>query len=241
MAPQPDRHDDHHRENPNPDTRPAIDVESPSRDAHYFDDDPTVPSDPVTIDVTLPDTAFTLETDRGVFSRGHVDTGTAMLIRTGATLASSGHLLDLGCGAGPIALAMARRSPDATVWAVDVNSRARDLCRRNARRNDINNIRVAAPDAVPTDICFATIWSNPPIRIGKSALRMLLSDWLGRLTDDGTATLVVQKHLGADSLQRWLTAEGFATTRLASKAGFRLLAVSSSAGRGFGFAAPAST
>ena len=68
--------------------------------------------------------------------------------------------------------------------------------------------------------------SNPPIRIGKPALRELLLTWLVRLTDDGTATLVVQKHLGADSLQRWLTFEGHVTERIASKSGFRLLAVS---------------
>ena len=194
-------------------------------EAHYFDDDPTVPSDPVTIDVTLPDTAFVLETDRGVFSRGHVDTGTSMLIRSGAALASSGDLLDLGCGAGPIALTMARRSPSATVWAVDVNSRARELCTRNAARNGITNVRVASPDEVPADVRFATIWSNPPIRIGKPALQALLVDWLGRLAPDGSACLVVQKHLGADSLQKWLTAQGHDASRAASKAGFRLLAV----------------
>lgn len=217
MAPQPDGHDDHH-----PGADPEVD-DQPA-DAHYFDDDPTVASDPLTIDVTLPDTAFTLETDRGVFSRGHVDNGTSLLIRSEASLASTGNLLDLGCGAGPIALAMARRSPAATVWAVDVNSRARDLCSRNAKRNRIENIRVAAPGDVPDDVRFSTIWSNPPIRIGKTALHELLSEWLSRLAVAGTATLVVQKHLGADSLQNWLTTEGYPTTRLASKSGFRLLA-----------------
>ncbi len=195
------------------------------RDAHYFDDEPAVPSDPVVIDVTLPDTAFALETDRGVFSRGHVDTGTNLLLRADLPLASAGHVLDLGCGAGPIALAMARRSPDATVWAVDINGRARELCRRNAERNGIANIEVAAPEDVPADIEFATIWSNPPIRVGKGALHDLLLDWLGRLAPGGHAALVVQKHLGADSLQRWLTTAGYETTRVSSKAGFRLLAV----------------
>ncbi len=192
----------------------------------YFDDDPTVPSDPVLVDVSLPDTAFMLETDTGVFSRGHVDAGTSLLLRSEVPLAASGHVLDLGAGAGAIALAMARRAPTATVWAVDVNSRARDLCRRNAKRNSLVNIRVAAPHEVPVDVRFATIWSNPPIRIGKQALHDLLLDWLGRLADDGTAALVVQKHLGADSLQRWLTSEGHATSRVASKSGFRLLSVS---------------
>jgi 16S rRNA (guanine1207-N2)-methyltransferase len=193
----------------------------------YFDDDPTVASDPMIVDVTLPDTAFTMETDRGVFSHGHLDTATSMLLRAPLPLAASGHLLDLGCGAGPIALTMARRSPDATIWAVDVNRRARELCRRNAERNALGNVRVVHPDEVPTDIRFATIWSNPPIRIGKQALHTLLLTWLGRLAPGGTAALVVQKHLGADSLQRWLVDHGHPCERLASKAGFRLLGVAS--------------
>jgi 16S rRNA (guanine1207-N2)-methyltransferase len=192
---------------------------------HYFDDQPDVASEPVFVDVTLPDTAFVMETDRGVFSRGHLDAATSMLLRADLPIASTGDLLDLGCGAGPIALTMARRSPAATVWAVDVNTRARELCTRNAERNALHNIRVVAPDDVPPEVTFATIWSNPPIRIGKAALHELLEFWLGRLEPGGSASLVVQKHLGADSLQRWLIDLGFRCDRVGSKAGFRLLAV----------------
>lgn len=191
----------------------------------YFDDDPTVASNPQIVDVTLPDTAFTMETDRGVFSHGHLDTATSMLLRAMLPIAAGGDLLDLGCGAGPIALTMAMRSPHATVWAIDVNSRARDLTARNADRNDLGNIVVAHPNDVPGDLRFATIWSNPPIRIGKHALHGLLLDWLGRLTPDGSAALVVQKHLGADSLHQWLVDHGMPTERATSKAGFRLLTV----------------
>ncbi|HUS43819.1 MAG TPA: methyltransferase [Ilumatobacteraceae bacterium] len=192
----------------------------------YFDDDPTVASEPVMVDVTLPDTAFVMETDRGVFSRGHLDTATSLLLRAALPIAPSGDLLDLGCGAGPIALTMARRSPGATVWAVDVNTRARELCARNAERNALSNIRVVAPDEVPAALRFATIWSNPPIRIGKTALHELLERWLGRLDATGSASLVVQKHLGADSLQRWLIGLGYRCERIASKAGHRVFIVS---------------
>ena len=191
----------------------------------YFDEDPTVASAPVIVDVTLPDTAFTMETDRGVFSHGHLDTATSMLLRADLPIASSGDLLDLGCGAGPIALTMARRSPDATVWALDVNARARELCTRNAERNALTNIRVVSPDEVPAGVHFATIWSNPPIRIGKAALHELLERWLARLDTAGSASLVVQKHLGADSLQRWLVELGYRCDRVGSKAGFRLFTV----------------
>lgn len=189
---------------------------------HYFDEQPEVGSDLRTVDVALTDIAFTMQTDRGVFSHGHVDTGTALLLREAPTPSPGGDLLDLGCGSGALALTLALRAPKATVWAVDTNERARLLTEANARRNSIDNVRVRAPSDVPQEIRFETIWSNPPIRIGKPALRELLNGWLGRLTDTGTAVLVVQKHLGADSLQRWLNAQGRPTTRLASRAGFRL-------------------
>lgn len=191
--------------------------------SHYFDERPGTASERRVVDVVLPDTAFTLATDRGVFSHGHVDTGTLVLLQQAPPPSPTGHLLDLGCGAGPIALTLARRSPAATVWAVDVNERARALTAENAARNSIGNVRVVPPDGVPPGTRFATIWSNPPVRIGKAALHDLLSTWLDRLTDDGSAILVVQKHLGADSLQRWLHQHGFPTERLASRAGFRLL------------------
>lgn len=191
--------------------------------SHYFDEQPSVASDVRSVDVALPDIAFTMETDRGVFSHGHVDSGTALLLREAPTPPRSGHLLDLGCGAGVIALTLALRSPEATVWAVDTNERARDLTAANATRAGAANVRVCAPHEVPADVRFDAIWSNPPIRIGKAALRDLLLGWLDRLTDDGTAVLVVQKHLGADSLHRWLDDQGFATARRAGRAGFRLL------------------
>jgi 16S rRNA (guanine1207-N2)-methyltransferase len=193
--------------------------------SHYFDERPGVRSEIRTVDVTLGDVAFTMRTDRGVFSHGHLDAGTSLLVRASPPPAPTGDLLDLGCGSGAIALTLALRSPAATVWAVDVNERARGLTSHNAERNGLTNVVVADPDAVPADVRFATIWSNPPIRIGKAALHELLATWLGRLTADGRAVLVVQRHLGADSLQRWLEGVGHRTERLASRAGFRLLGV----------------
>jgi 16S rRNA (guanine1207-N2)-methyltransferase len=109
------------------------------------------------------------------------------------------------------------------VWAIDVNRRARDLCAANAEANGLTNVRAVEPGTVPPDVRFAGIWSNPPIRVGKAALHELLTMWLGRLEPDGRAWLVVQKHLGADSLLRWLNESGWRTTRLASRQGYRIL------------------
>lgn len=191
----------------------------------YFDADPSVASRPTTVRLDLPDRSFTLATDRGVFAGQHVDPGTKYLLLEAPAPPPSGTFVDVGCGYGPIACTMAARSPDATVWAVDVNRRALELCRDNAAALGLPNLRVVAADAVPDDLQVDLLWSNPPIRIGKAALHDLLSGWLARLTPRGSAVLVVQKHLGSDSLQRWLGASGWPTERIGSRAGYRLLQV----------------
>ena len=166
-----------------------------------------------------------LLTDRGVFSAGQVDAGTRILLAEPFDFAGDTTLVDLGCGYGPVAIALALRStPDTTVWAVDVNERARDLCRANAEANGVGDrVQVVHPDEFPTDLAIDQIWSNPPIRVGKAVLHDLLQTWLGRLASTGSATLVVQKHLGSDSLARWLEEGGWSTERLTSRAGYRIL------------------
>ena len=190
---------------------------------HYFDEQPSAPSMPRDVELRLPDMTLTLATDRGVFGYGQVDAGSKLLLLKAPPPPPAGNLLDLGCGVGTIALPLARRATKATVWAVDVNSRARDLCRANAVANEITNVRVLSPDEVPAEIVFDCIWSNPPIRVGKAALHEMLMMWLARLSPYGYAVMVVHKHLGGDSLQRWLTEQNYPTTRLASSSGYRLL------------------
>lgn len=193
--------------------------------SHYFSPSPGVASRPATVRLDLPDAAFTLQADRGVFSAGRVDPGTKVLLLEAPAPPPAGHLLDLGCGYGPIALTLAHRAPGATVWAVDVNERALDLTRANAATAGLANVRVATPDDVPPDVRFAAIWSNPPVRVGKAALHDLLDRWLPRLEADGRALLVVQKHLGADSLHRWLQERGWQVERLTSRMAYRVLEV----------------
>ena len=191
--------------------------------SHYFDEDPTTESAPRDVSLLLPDMNLTLRTDRGVFGYNRIDAGSKLLLLKATAPSATGDLLDLGCGAGAIALTMARRAPGATVWAIDVNERARELCRYNSELNGVTNVRVCSPDEVADDARFATIWSNPAIRIGKVALHEMLTRWFGRLTGEGEAVMVVHKHLGGDSLQAWLTAQGYPTTRLASSSGYRIL------------------
>lgn len=192
---------------------------------HYFDAAPDAASRPSQVELRLPDATVSLTADRGVFSGTRVDPGTVALLRAEAAPAAAGHLLDLGCGYGPIACTLARRAPAATVWAVDVNQRALSLTRANADSLGLANLVTAEPEAVPDDVTFAEIWSNPPIRIGKDALHTLLDRWLARLAPGGRALLVVHRHLGGDSLADWLSGRGWGVRRQASKQGYRVLDV----------------
>lgn len=196
--------------------------------SHYFDPVPASGHRGGSVALTLPDLSMTLGTDRGVFAGSALDPGTKYLLLDGPRPdpAETGALLDIGCGYGPIALALARRAPAATVYAIDVNERARGLCADNARANGLANVVVCAPDQVPDDVSFAGIWSNPPIRVGKQALHELLLRWLDRLAPEGHASLVVQRHLGSDSLAEWLATQGYAVVRLGSRRAYRILDVS---------------
>jgi 16S rRNA G1207 methylase RsmC len=195
---------------------------------HYFTARPASADERRTLRVHLAGQDVEVETAGGVFSPEHVDLGTEVLLRTVPPAPATGDLLDLGCGWGPIALSLALTSPDARVWAVDVNERALDLVRRNAERLGLANIVAVTPDDVPEDVRLAGIWSNPPIRVGKEALHALLLRWLPRLASGAEAYLVVGKNLGADSLQRWVAeqlGDAAEVERVATAKGFRVIRV----------------
>ena len=210
--------------------RAERDCDTGSVTQHYFSESPVGDARQREIEVELAGASRRLVTAGGVFSPEHLDEGTAVLLRTLGKLPRdaepvAGPILDLGCGWGPIALSAALTHPEAEVWAVDINERARALTTTNATRLGLTHLRVAPPDDVPTLLQFAEIRSNPPIRIGKQALHALLGHWLPKLAPGGTATLVVAKHLGADSLQSWIAAEfpELSVTRIARDKGFSVI------------------
>ena len=194
---------------------------------HYFSNDPGRELKPKTITVNLAGREVTVLTAGNMFSPDHVDTGTKVLLENLELAPDDGDILDIGCGWGPIALSLAIARPAATIWAIDVNEHALELTRRNAEKLGLTNLRTSTPEAVPADIQFTGIWSNPPIRVGKEVLHEILKTWLPKLVIGAESYLVVQKNLGADSLLKWIQ-ETFPThesTRLETSKSFRVLQV----------------
>jgi 16S rRNA (guanine1207-N2)-methyltransferase len=195
---------------------------------HYFSAEPAAPAARHEVSFTVHERDYALVAARGVFSAARLDPGTAVLLKKAILPepGASGALLDLGCGFGPITAVLATEVPSATVYAVDVNARARELTGENAERlGAASRVRVGAPDDVPADVVFDQIWSNPPIRVGKAEMHDMLARWLPRLAPDGVAWLVIARHLGGDSLHQWLIDLGWEVERHASQKGFRVLRV----------------
>jgi len=195
---------------------------------HYFSSSPASPDHRESKTVSLRGRDYVVQVASGTFSPGGLDRGTAVFLESVPVPSPSGVLVDVGCGWGPVTLALAAEAPHATVYAVDVNPRARDLTTINARAAGLSNVTVISPEDFPADQTIHTLWSNPPIRIGKNALHELLTTWLHRLSPDGDAWLVVAKNLGAQSLLTWLNTAhdgAFSATRFNRDKGFHVIQV----------------
>lgn len=184
-----------------------------------------------TLHVVLRGHEVSVQVSNGVFSSSKLDLGTAVLLKHAPQPPKNGRFFDIGCGWGAISLALGFESPNAQIYAVDVNERALDLTGINAKNAGLNNIHTyLVEDALKEDALkdIDLIWSNPPIRVGKDVLHNILITWLPRLKVGGAAYLVVQKNLGSDSLITWLSktlGEDFSVEKYASSKGYRIIEV----------------
>lgn len=192
---------------------------------HYFSSDPAAPKKTVSLTIEVGGVAIRLDAASGTFSSSRLDPGTAVLLKQAEHFPKDGNVLDIGCGWGPIGVSIAKLSPKANVYGVDVNQRSIDQSNLNADLNQLRNFKATKPDGLDKNMRFSAIWSNPPIRVGKQVLHDLMQQYIPMLEPGGKAVLVVAKNLGADSFQRWLQ-EQFPeaeVSRLATDKGYRVI------------------
>lgn len=167
---------------------------------HYFSREQEVESAPTYWNFTLRNHEFKFKTDHGVFSKREVDFGSRLLIESFEIPSVQGDFLDVGCGYGPIGLSISK-STNRIVHMVDVNLRALELCKENARINGINNVVIYESDCFSnvekTD--FSAILTNPPIRAGKKVVHAIFEGSYNHLKEGGELWVVIQKKQGAPS------------------------------------------
>ena len=168
---------------------------------HYYSKKPTIDSAPQTWNVQLLGESFTFTSDKGVFSKGGVDFGSRLLIEHFKEPKTKGDILDLGCGYGPIGIALASAHKNRHVILSDVNERALHLATQNKDINHIDNISVVNSDGLSDmmDHTFAAIVTNPPVRAGKKLIYTMFRDSWKVLKEQGQLWAVIQKKQGAPS------------------------------------------
>ena len=173
---------------------------------HYYTNQPNSQSKERTFKYILKGIPFQFVSDNGVFSKHTIDFGSRLLIESYdvPTEFQNGKLLDVGCGYGPMGLAFAKVFPNITVEMVDVNERAIELAKKNARENQISNVMIHESNLYESVSSneYAVILSNPPIRAGKEVVHTILEEAFDRLITDGQLVIVIQKKQGAPSAQK---------------------------------------
>ncbi len=150
---------------------------------------------------------LTFHTTWGLFSPRAIDEGTQLLLDQIGPIAPDAHILDLGCGYGPIGLALAKSSPRGTTHLLDKDFVAVDYSRRNARLNNLTNTTAYLSngfDQVPADARFDLIVSNIPAKIGAEQLAIFLHDAHAHLKSGGRLYVVTISGL-RDYFKRHLT------------------------------------
>ncbi|KWX78716.1 16S rRNA methyltransferase [Paenibacillus riograndensis] len=167
---------------------------------HYYSQQPDVRHDRRTIETVLRGKSLRFTSDAGVFSKGDIDYGSRVLIEA-MEIPDGSAVLDVGCGYGPIGISAAYLAPKGHVTLIDINSRAVELARENARNNGAHNVTVMESDVLSAvkGQKFDVIVTNPPIRAGKAVVHQIFEEAYDHLNEGGTLWVVIQKKQGAPS------------------------------------------
>ena len=190
---------------------------------HYYTREPQSESRPVECEYVYRGERLRFMTDAGVFSKGEVDTGTQLLLEA-LPEEMSGEILDLGCGWGVIGISIAKKWPECRVTMADVNLRALELSRENAKKNRAEVECVESDGmAALAGRTFDAVVTNPPIRAGKQVIYQMFTDAAKSLKPGGVLYLVIRKQQGAESCMKYLKTIYGEVEKLDKSGGFWVL------------------
>ena len=164
-----------------------------------------------------------------IFSKDRVDYGTNVLIEAvQKNFNLSGDILDIGCGYGVIAIALAKVFSTANFYMADINQTAVELSQENIKKNNVENIKEILLSNGYENIkkSFDYIITNPPIKAGKENLLNILLGAYDHLNNNGKLVFVIKKKHGEDSVRKKLM-EKFANVEILKRdSGYYILCAS---------------
>ena len=189
--------------------------------SHYFTDDPNLPDDPRAFTYYYKEHALRLRSNSGVFSHGHVDEATDVLLKNMPAPQEGGSLLDLGCGYGVIGVALGK-AYGLQVTMADVNPRALACAEINCRENGVKAELVLSDCFGNITGTFDTITLNPPIHAGKEIVYRMFAGAAKHLKPGGGFYVVMLDKHGVGSAADHLRGIFSACETLYRKKGLRV-------------------
>lgn len=174
---------------------------------HYFTDNRHLPENRKEFSFRFWCITLKLVSDNGVFSKNNVDYGSRALLEAlhEHDDCLGDRLLDVGCGYGVIGLSLKKAYPDKQVTMLDINPRAVELTKLNARNNQCEVIaHVSDAYEKVQDQSYSDIITNPPIRAGKRVIYPIFANAHERLNCNGSLWVVIRKAQGAESAKKYI-------------------------------------
>lgn len=189
---------------------------------HYYSENPNIAHDEKQVIYEVMGNEFRCVTDAGVFSRDGLDMGTRIMLEVMPEM--HGRVLDLGCGWGPVGLAVGKKYPETDILMTDINLRAVETAEKNLRANGVKNARAVQGDGFENvEGKFDFILLNPPIRTGKNVIYAMFSDAREYLSEKGALYIVIRKQQGAESAEKYLNTIYGDVDRIAREKGYWVL------------------
>lgn len=191
---------------------------------HYFTLKPTSKMELNLISTHLRGRYFKFWSSSGVFSKGHIDPGTRLLVES-MVLPEEGYVLDIGCGYGVIGIVAATLNPKLHVIMVDINERAVKLAKRNIRLNNVANAEVRRGNLYEPvrGMLFNCILSNPPISAGMDVVEAIITEAPKYMNEGALIQIVVRSKIGRERFKKLFERTFGNFTILAREGGYRVL------------------
>ncbi|KLO21262.1 SAM-dependent methyltransferase [Marinitoga sp. 1197] len=175
-----------------------------SKFQHYYVENPESELTIKELTLTLKNGhTYIFKAPSGVYGKKEIDKATKILLENGDITGKK--ILDIGCGYGVIGITLKKEHPDIEIYMSDINKRAVEFSKINAKNNNIfADIRQGYLFDPWKDFLFEQIISNPPIVAGKKVWMKLIEDSYKHLVIFGTLQLVAFHNKGGSRIKDYM-------------------------------------